>query len=110
MDQDLAAGGERSVSLHFCVRLDDPPSSASRNLFCFLSDWDRQECSGVDGCRVLTEAVLDPKRSTLQGRSGRMLDGENQRKLRNALQELGTEESWYATSVCEPEYFEGAFL
>ena len=39
-----------------------------------------------------------------------MLDGENQQKLRNVLQELGTEESWYATSVCEREYNEGAFL
>ena len=98
------------MSLHFCVSLDDPPSSASRNLFCFLCDWDRQECGGVDSCRVLFEAVLDPNRSTLQGRSSRMLDGENQRKLRNVLQELGTEGSWYATSVCEREYNEGAFL
>jgi hypothetical protein len=39
-----------------------------------------------------------------------MLDGEHQRKLRNVLQELGTEESWYATSVREREYHEGAFL
>ena len=38
-----------------------------------------------------------------------MLDGEHQRKLRNVLQELGTEESWYATSVREHEYHEGAF-
>ena len=39
-----------------------------------------------------------------------MLDGENQRNLRNVLQELETEESWYATSVCERQYNEGAFL
>ena len=39
-----------------------------------------------------------------------MLDGEHQRKLRNVLQELGTEESWYATSIREREYHEGAFL
>ena len=39
-----------------------------------------------------------------------MLDGEHQQKLRNLLQELGTEESWYATSVRERECHEGAFL
>ena len=39
-----------------------------------------------------------------------MLDGEHQRKLRNVQQELGTEESWYATSVGEREYHEGTFL
>ena len=39
-----------------------------------------------------------------------MLDGEHQRKLRNVLRELRTEESWYATSVREREYHEGPFL